>query len=268
MQGCGGHVIVGSSGEASVVAEFDILYHEMISLHNLLTDLVKDDPMNHLENVVHHSLGGKKGPNFNSHVSKLLTYVKNHKTPYADINSAVPLHNLFTQISVPQPVATRILNVLSNGSKGYEAFRKERFVEKEKKLFNRITPVKLPKFQTSPSGNNKVSEKSQAKDSKALPKSNLMELSTAKQHQEVDMARGLSQSDLLSHDLFPDSVIFDGDFCTKTSNKAGVVTEMESVLSEIDKTFVRVDNMLTEVIVDFMSSVRQFVAGSSGTWVN
>ena len=105
----------------------------------------------------------------------------------------------------------------------------------KKKMFDRITLVKLPKFQTSPSGNNKESEKSQAKDSKALQKSNLMDLSTAKQHQEVAMARGLSQSDILSHDLFPDSVISDGDFCTKTSNKAGVVTEMESVLSETDK---------------------------------
>ncbi len=35
-QGPGGHVIVGSSGDAAIVAEFDLLHHEILATHNLL----------------------------------------------------------------------------------------------------------------------------------------------------------------------------------------------------------------------------------------
>ena len=59
-QGPGGHVVVGSSGKVSVVAEFDILYHEILALYNLFSDLLQDSTCSHLETVVHHSLGGKK----------------------------------------------------------------------------------------------------------------------------------------------------------------------------------------------------------------
>jgi len=35
-QGPGGHVIVGSAGDASVVAEFALLFYEILSISNLL----------------------------------------------------------------------------------------------------------------------------------------------------------------------------------------------------------------------------------------
>ena len=35
-KGPGGHVIVGSSGDASIVAEFELLFHEITGITNLL----------------------------------------------------------------------------------------------------------------------------------------------------------------------------------------------------------------------------------------
>ena len=40
-KGPGGHVIVGSSGDASIVAEFELLFHEITGITNLLNYLTK-----------------------------------------------------------------------------------------------------------------------------------------------------------------------------------------------------------------------------------
>ena len=85
-QGPGGHVVVGSSGKVSVVAEFDILYHEMLALHNLFSDLLQDSTCSHLETVVHHSLGGKKSDVFNKHVMKMFDFVKQSSNPYSSLD--------------------------------------------------------------------------------------------------------------------------------------------------------------------------------------
>ena len=48
-QGPGGHVIVGSAGDAAVVAEFGLLFHEILAISNLLQLLTNARLMDHLE---------------------------------------------------------------------------------------------------------------------------------------------------------------------------------------------------------------------------
>ena len=61
-QGLGGHVIVDSSGDATFVAEFDLLYHEVLAISNLLQTWTSAKVMNHLGTTIHHDLSGKKMP--------------------------------------------------------------------------------------------------------------------------------------------------------------------------------------------------------------
>ena len=259
-QGPGGHVVVGSSGKISVVAEFDILYHEMLALHNLFSNLMKDDTSGHLETVVHHTLGGRKSDKFNSSVTNLFDYVNGNYNPYLKADASLPLHNFVSKITVPSAASSRILQVFENGSERYKTFRNERYVEKNKKMFDRISLVKLPRFDPSEKHGLLLQDQVNKTGSKSTQKENCKNLSAAKQLQEVALARGLSQAEILSHDLLPESVIFEGDFCTKTSNKAAIVSEIEACLSIEDKAFNRTSSLHTEVIIDFMSSARQTVA--------
>lgn len=58
-QGPGGHVIVGSAGDAAVVAEFALLFHEILAISNLLQLLTNVRLMDHLETSIQHELGGR-----------------------------------------------------------------------------------------------------------------------------------------------------------------------------------------------------------------
>ena len=91
-------------------------------------------------------------------------------------------------------------------------------------------------------------------------------MSNAKHLQEVAPARGLSRSQILSHDLTSTSVIFEGDFSTKTSSESALVTEIETCLAGKDEVFYGSSNMRTEVTIDFMSTARQTVVGSEMTF--
>jgi hypothetical protein len=60
-KGPGGHVIVGSSGSESIVVEFELLFHEIARITNLLNNLTNAGLMEHLDTtVLHHELHGQK----------------------------------------------------------------------------------------------------------------------------------------------------------------------------------------------------------------
>ena len=91
-------------------------------------------------------------------------------------------------------------------------------------------------------------------------------MSNAKQLQKVALLRGRTQAELLTDDLLPNSVIFDGDFCSKTPKKAAIVSEIETYLYKEDVIFNKASNMRTEVVIDFMSFARQIVVKSDVTF--
>ena len=96
-QGPGGHVIVGSSGDTAAVAEFGLLFHEILSISNLLQTLTNARLTDHLETSIHHELSGRSGIIFDENVYKLLDFVKARENPFVVEVSPVPLHNIMTK---------------------------------------------------------------------------------------------------------------------------------------------------------------------------
>ena len=74
-QGPGDHVIVGAAGNISIVVEFELLYHEIGAITNLLQILTKAGILNHLETNVQHELSGRKGLIFDKNVARMLDFV-------------------------------------------------------------------------------------------------------------------------------------------------------------------------------------------------
>ena len=250
--GPGGHVIVGSSGDAAVVAEFGLLFHEILAISNLLQLLTNARLMDHLETSIHHELVGRKGLIFDQNVARLLDYVKARENPFIIQKPGVPLHNFVTKQIVNETIKERLLKVLENGEAAYHNFRRERYVIQSKKLSCTISKVKLPAFDSQGTNNKSMTD---ADTSKANVSTK--DISCAQREAEIASLRGMSQEEIYTHDLLQSSPLFDGDITTKP-NKSQLISELETNLYPDDYQFNQDHPLATHVFLDFMSKVRQF----------
>ncbi len=107
-QGPGGHVIVGSAGDAAVVAEFGLLFHEILAISNLLqllTNARLGSPGN--INTILHTARRTQGLIFNRNVVWLLDFVKARENPFIVLTPNVPLYNFVTKQIVNDIVKAR-----------------------------------------------------------------------------------------------------------------------------------------------------------------
>ncbi|KAH3716757.1 hypothetical protein DPMN_059486 [Dreissena polymorpha] len=100
-KGPGGHYVVGVTRNASAVAEFELLFHEIGSITSHLNLLTTNNPMDQTECHLQHSLSATRRHSFNYNVEILLDYVLERQNPYTvTVNVPVPLHNLLTKLAV------------------------------------------------------------------------------------------------------------------------------------------------------------------------
>ena len=146
-KGHDGHVIVGSSGDASIVAEFELLFHEITGITNLLDSLTNQGIMKHLKaTYVHHELGGRKSIIFYINVARLFDFLQSRHNPFVIASLNVPLHNIVTQQMVATEVTCMLLKAFETGERLYRGFRNERFKAKTFKLSATISKMNLPRF--------------------------------------------------------------------------------------------------------------------------
>ena len=174
--------------------------------------------------------------------------VLERQNPYSvTVNVPVPLHNLLTKLAVDREVAVRLLNSLKNGERVYCSYRRERLVEKTKKMSSTISKRKLPQFNEQP-------QKTPAtilKEQKRLSSKDMAEA-----HRSMDIAkeRGMNLRQILTHDVLPASPLFDGDLPAHV-NKSKLVGEIEPGLDLTQWS--QKSTLATHVVVDFMSKMRQ-----------
>lgn len=130
-KGPGGHYVVGETRNAGAVAEFELLFHEIGSITNLLNLLTTNKPMDRTECHLQHALSTTRRHTFNENVVKLLDYVLERQNPHTvTVNVPVSLHNLLTKLTVDRKIAARLLKCLENGERVYRSYRHERLVQK------------------------------------------------------------------------------------------------------------------------------------------
>ena len=100
------------------MAEFGLLFHEILGISNPLQTLINARLIDHLETSIHHELSGRYRTIFDENVCKLLHSVKAQENPFVVEVSSVPLHNIMTKHTADDKIKSRILNVLENGEEG------------------------------------------------------------------------------------------------------------------------------------------------------
>ena len=250
-KGPGGHVVVGSSGDAAAVAEFELLFHEILSITNLVNAIMTDGVADHLETNIQHGLQGKKGLIFDRNVTRFLDIVNARGNPYIISSVQLPLHNFLTKHTVDEKSKIRILSVLQNGQVGYEVFRNERYIEKSKKISATISKVKLPSFSPHDTVQNTTRG--------TIHEVSHKELASSQRKIEVATLRGMPLEEIYGHDFFESSPLFEGDLATKPS-KSHLIAEIENNLPPNASDCFKPDSTLnTHVLIDFMSNARQYL---------
>ena len=218
--------------------------------------MTNDSCMDHSESAaVHHDLIGRKAEHLNRNVARLLDFVCNRGNPFIIQAPGIKLHNFVTKQLADEEVSARLLQALENGNRCYKEFRKERFLEKTKKLSATITKRNLPCLDYKSSSGVQVSTTAVSQNM----------LAVAQRDIDIVTERGMSLESIFSHDILQNSIIFEGDLASKP--------EKSKLIAEIEKHLVHEDMVLpygdAAVIVDFMSKIRSFPKLSSfGTFSN
>ena len=244
-KGPGGHFVVGLSGNAAAVAEFELLFQETGQIASLLSFLTGNKALQHLESNLQPCFSQTRRNVFNDNLVSLLDFMLARKNVYSVTAPVpVPLHNLITGQRIDPSVTDRILNCLKEGQKHWNEHRKQVFVDKAKKPKGKLTKRSLPSLNTQPEKKTQVLQ----------TKTNITPKAIALAQHDIDIVkeRGMSLPEILEHDVLTSSPLFEGDFPTE-AQKSKLMEEIPCPETEWNRNATE----KTAVIVDFMSKVRR-----------
>ena len=91
--------------------------------------------LHNTELTVNHSFSRRHTQQNESKVDKMITYILNYENPFEVIHTTeLKLHNFRTRAIMPDEIRKSLLSVKETGLNLYNKFRKERLVEKTKRL--------------------------------------------------------------------------------------------------------------------------------------
>lgn len=132
-KGPGGHYVVGQSGNAAAVAEFELLFPEVGKIARLLSDLITGSSSQHLESNIQSCFNQTRRNIFNDNVCKLLSFISARQNVYIiTATTPIPLHNILNDHKIDPMIAQRVLNCLKEGEKEWKERRQIIYVDKKR----------------------------------------------------------------------------------------------------------------------------------------
>ena len=138
--------IIGQTKKMSYVTEWELIYHEILAISNLHAEVMNLKRHFAEHNLYHHELRGNNIIEYNEAVKKLIDFILPRGNPFS-ASANVKLYHFTSNQIMPLSKSSKILNCLEHGKSEYEQFRKERYIDKEKKLSATIKRVSLPTLQ-------------------------------------------------------------------------------------------------------------------------
>ena len=108
-KGPGGHYVVGQTRNATAVAEFELLLHEIGIIVAVLNLLTSNKALQHTECHIPHALSKSRRVAINQHVARLLDYLKTRKNPFTiNPEAYIPLNHWLSGSKINEEVAERL----------------------------------------------------------------------------------------------------------------------------------------------------------------
>jgi hypothetical protein len=124
--------------ERRMLSEWEMIYHEMISVSTLHREFGRAKPFLH-ELTVHHEFSVSETKAREKNVTDMMEYIKLYENPFKiNCNTDPKLHNIITQEVMTDDIREHMTNVKEKGKELYTEFRRERLVLKDKALSDTI----------------------------------------------------------------------------------------------------------------------------------
>ena len=247
--------IIGASKKDEFVAEWSLIFHEVLGICNWLRDLTSTGKRGNTENVPHHQLKGSKIAFVNDCITKLSDFIRSYGNPFLDLESGGKLKNFVSQIYSDREVAESYREFTGDIHELYSEFQTAVYVEKSVLLSDKISKFRLKPLDYIP----QVTADKSIKEVKKSERQSRLAIRTLLIGK--DRCDG-SVDHILKHDLTPYSCLFEVGNEMTSPNKAELMTELKNYLTDCDYNFERTNVV---IFVDFMSFVRGQVFDKSKT---
>ena len=251
--------IIGNTRRKEFVARWNVIHHEMMSISETFRELSGVQLAN-TELSINHSFSTKHTKETSQKVEQMIRYILKYENPFIISQSTeLKLHNFLTKTIMPDEVRTAMSSLKETSESLYWTFRKERLVDKTKRLCDPIPRNNLKTF-----GNCEVKKKVQPKKQMNQDKK---EIGAAQKKLDIARVRGYDPHDVFSYDLVKDCFLFDSCGLMKKPSKHELVKELEKNLEQGDYIpQAKWTDMPTGYIVDVMANVRKLPTSSISTF--
>jgi hypothetical protein len=217
--------------------------------------------LHNTELTVNHAFTSRHTQESERSVEKAVSYVLKYENPFTVNQSTEPkLHNLLTRAIMPDEVRKAMSSVKETGAKLVETLRKERFIEKTKRLSDVIPRTNLKTCATV-GAKKKVASKTKQKQDKR-------DIGSGQKKFDIARVRGHDPREIFKYDLVKSSYLFsDEDGLMKKPVKYELMKELEKKLQPSD--YIHPSewaDMPTGYVIDVMAYVRKIPFSSITTF--
>lgn len=252
--------VIGNTKRKQFVAQWEIIYHEMMGVLNLQRQISGVTP-SATELHLKQEFNLQATRSSEATVQNMMDYVQSHDNPVVVSGSndnKDKLHNIVTQEIMPQVIRDDLLQFEEKSAELYETFRTERFITKERAIFDTIHRNNVKTFKS----NKVVKGTGQPKE-----KDIKQQLAEAQKIFDVARIRNYDVKHLLKYDLVETSYLFDGEGMMVKPNKSDLCDELEKILKKDDYTQpTEWADAKTTSIMDVMGCLRRMRTGPIKTF--
>lgn len=252
--------IIGSTKKKQFVAQWEIIYHEMLAVINLQRQ-VSGVVTPSTELIVNHEFNLSATRSSEVLIQDMIEYVKEHDNPMTlpGEGDKEKLHNILTQEIMTKEIRDNLLEFGARSTKKYETFRNERIVMKHRSIFDTIHRTNLKTFK---------SMKGDQSTYKSTNKETKKQMAETQKIYDIARVRGYDMKHLMEFDLIDSSYLFDKNGLMTKPNKSELCNELEKHLEKADYILqpseCKPANTVT--IIDVMAGLRRMRVSQMNTF--
>ena len=233
--------VIGHAKQKQYVAQWDLIYHEMMAVKNLHRQYANVMERTH-ETYNHHESSQSTTDRKKTQIQRMMRFIDEKGSPLA-ARASTTLQNFVTKEIMSEDIRNDILNAFTKGKEKYLTFRKERLLEKTTRISNTIHRENL-----------RTMKNIRNKPQKTI-RSTVKEMNIAERNIEIARERGLTTKDSLQYDVVPSPVLFNDEGLMTKPAKSQLIKELETHLKPEDYNYRHRNN--AAFIMDVMATIRK-----------
>ena len=152
--------IIGQTRKAKYVTEWQVAYHEILSINNVFRTLTFCN-LGSGQSYLHHELVRNYSKIYNTLPPQVHEFLESRGNPYGlEITYNRQIYNIATGAEVPHSTEKKLICFYDKRKKKYVEFRTNRFVQNNASLSSTIKKIHMPNFLTLSKNKEKTKTKS------------------------------------------------------------------------------------------------------------